>query len=296
MPPGSALTFESVRVERGGRRLVDDVTFDVRERTVHALLGHNGAGKTSLLRAVAGLVPTRGGTIRAASTPAVLFVGDRYPPDLTAAQVIDHRSRLVGATETAEVVRSTGVDEFLTTRGAALSTGMAQRLSIATALLSGARVLVLDEPTSGLDPQGVEHLRATLLAIRDRGRTVLVCSHDLAQLELVCDDVTCLRQGRVTSTGPVAEAASGLPSPRQILRTSDDARAAEILDQHAVPTSRSARGVCLPAGASLPAALAALTGQVEVLEATVDRGLFVRLYDRDASAPPRRTTRARRRR
>lgn len=257
--PGSALTFDSVRVERGGRRLVDDVSFSVREETVHALLGHNGAGKTTLLRAVAGLVPTRSGTITSTSPASVLFVGGRYPSDLTVEQIVEHRSRLLGGVETKTTLSSTGVDDFLTTRGSALSTGMSQRLSIALALLAGAQILVLDEPTSGLDPQGVEQLRSIVLRLRSAGCTILVCSHDLAELELVCDDVTCLRQGRLTSTGSVAEVARDLPSAQQIIRTTDDGLAAETLAEHDIAVDRTARGLRLDSGTSLKEVLDALS-------------------------------------
>lgn len=321
--PGSALTFTSVRVERGGRRLVDDVSFSVREQTVHALLGHNGAGKTTLMRAVAGLVPTRSGTITSTSPPSVLFVGGRYPSDLTVEQVVEHRSRLLGGADVRSAIAWTGVDEFLTTRGGALSTGMSQRLSIALALLAGAQILVLDEPTSGLDPQGVERLRGIVLGLRDAGCTVLVCSHDLAELELVCDDVTCLRRGRLTSTGPVAEVAEGLPKAQHVVRTADDALAAEILRECGFRAHRTARGLRLDVGTDLRQALGALAEPrgdgvgstrdrtltapgtapvpgarrlptVETLEVTVDRGLFTRIYERDASEPSRPSRRLRR--
>lgn len=293
--PGSALTFESVSVERGGRRLVADVSFDVRRQTVHALLGHNGAGKTTLLRAVAGLVPTTSGRVRTSGTPSVLFVGGRYPADLTVAQIVQHRSLLLASPDPAPVLSVTGVDEFLTARGSALSTGMAQRLSLALAMLTGAEVLVLDEPTSGLDPQGVERLRGIVLELRAAGCTVLVCSHDLAELELVCDYVTCLRQGRVTASGDVASVAAGLPRARQVLRTSDDTLAAQTLARHGVQVDRTARGLLVGTDADLGSALSALAAHVKVIEVTVDRSLFARVYDRHAAEPDQRTPPATRR-
>lgn len=289
---GSALAVESVSVERRGRRLLDDVSFSVRHQTVHALLGHNGAGKTTLLRAVAGLVPSTSGTIRVSGVPSVLFVGGRYPSDLTVAEIVRHRSLVLGGADPAAAISATGVDEFLGARGAALSTGMVQRLSLALALLAGAEVLVLDEPTSGLDPQGVERLRGIVLELRAAGCTVLVCSHDLAELELVCDDVTCLRQGRVTASGDVMSVASGLPRARQVVRTSDDRLAAAVLSHRGARAILTARGLSVDRDESLGAVLSLLAAHVDVIEVTVDRGLFARVYDRYAAEPAGHRARA----
>jgi ABC-type multidrug transport system ATPase subunit len=293
----AAVEFDAVSVVRRGRRLVDAVGFTVRPGAVHALLGHNGAGKTTLMRALAGLVPVSEGSIRTGSEPAVLFLGSRLPGDLTVAQVLDYRRRVVGASRDAAdaVVRRTGIGPFLDRRAGVLSTGMAQRTAIAVALLADARTVVLDEPTNGLDPQGVDGLLRLIDALRAEGRAVVICSHDLAQLELVCDDVTCLRAGRVTADGTVREVSRDLPAPGHVLRTSDDGRAAEILGSADVACCETPRGLHVDPGETLSGVLDLLAGRVTVLEATVDRGLFGRIYAAHASAPDERRARRGRR-
>lgn len=285
-----AVRFRHVTVRRLRRTIVDDVCFRVRRGVIHGLLGHNGAGKTTLMRVLAGLVPATSGSVRVARRPEVLLVGSRFPGDLTVRQVVEHRARLVGAADVPAVLRRVGVDEFLTTRGTALSTGMAQRLGLALALLADAPVLVLDEPTTGLDPQGVEQLRTILTDLRGEGRTVLVCSHDLTELELVCDSVTCLSRGLVTVHGAVRDVARGLPPAGHVLRTSDDRHAHRVLTARGVPSSLLPRGLHVPPGVTLGAASALLSGSVVVEEATVDRSLFARIYDAYGASRPSRAT------
>lgn len=286
MTRAAALTFDSVVISRRRRRLVREVSFEVLDGSVHALLGHNGAGKTTLLRGLAGLVTLDSGSIVSDGPPAVLFVGGRFPADLSVRSIIQHRARKLGGVDVSGAVATLGVDEFLDVRGAALSTGMAQRLSIVLALLQGARVFVLDEPTSGLDPQGVEQLRDVVLDLRRAGCTVLVCSHDLAELELVCDAVTCLRDGRLTAHGTVAEVSRGLPSAGHVLRTSDDGQAARLLVSRGLDVEVTARGVRVAADVPLVVALDVLSDGATVYEVTVDKGLFARIYDAYAAHAP----------
>ena len=281
----TALRFDGVSVVKGRRRLVSDVSFDVRAGAVHALLGHNGAGKTTLMRAVAGQVPVRRGRVEGADGAAVLFVGARFPRDLTVSRIVEHRVRLLGGRVDRWALEALGVGAFGGHRAGTLSTGMAQRLAIGLAMLSGASVLVLDEPTTGLDPQGVEGLRDVVLRLRDRGTTVVLCSHDLAELELVCDEVTCLRRGRLSVSGTVDEVCAGVPRTGHVLRTEDDARAVAHLDAHGVRCERTARGVRTPADVPVTRVLEVLAGAVPVREVGVDRALFTRVYDRYASAP-----------
>lgn len=202
-------------------------------------------------------------------------------------QVLEHRRRQEHASTRVvrDAVARSGVDPFLDRRFGQLSTGMAQRVAIAAALIAGAPTIVLDEPTTGLDPQGVEALMRLLADLRDDGRTVIICSHDLARLELVCDGVTCLRAGRVTADGPVPRVADGLGAPGHVLRTSDDVLADQVLARSGRRTAPTARGLHVAAGDALSSVVEELRGHVQVREATVDASLFERIYQRYATAP-----------
>lgn len=282
-----AVRFDGVTVTRRRREIVRDASFTVGSGAVHALLGHNGAGKTTLLRAMCGVVTTSRGRVVQADEPVVLFAQTRVPRETTTAQVLEYRRRVRGRSraDVAAVVERTGVGGFLDRPHATLSTGMAQRVSIAAALVDDASTLVLDEPTTGLDPQGVAGLLDLVVGLRAEGRTVMICSHDLSQLELVCDELTCLRDGRVTVTGPVDAVAATVPATGHVLRTADDTRAVTLLAAAGIASTSTPRGLRIGPETGVADAALALRG-LDVREATVDRGLFARLYDRYASAPP----------
>ncbi|WP_448059201.1 ATP-binding cassette domain-containing protein [Cellulomonas hominis] len=281
------LELDSVSVARGRRLLVRDATLSFGPGQVHALLGHNGAGKTTLFRAVAGLVPIRSGRVSTSAEPSVLFVGSQFPAELRVRDLLTYRARTVSASArtVAHVRRVTGVDAFEPARCGELSTGMAQRVALALALLGGARTLLLDEPTTGLDPQAIDSLLALLRDLRADGCTVVLCSHDLARLELVCDTVTCLRSGRVTATGTVTEMASRVPRAGHVVRTSDDEAAMVALRHAGVDAGRTSRGLLVAGCVPLSQVWAALAGHAELREVTVDRSLFDRIFDEFASAP-----------
>ncbi|XBH21933.1 ABC transporter ATP-binding protein [Jonesiaceae bacterium BS-20] len=288
-----ALDFEDVTIRRGRRALVSSVSFSVLPGTVHALLGHNGAGKTTLMRALAGLIDLHSGAIRSSHQTEVLFVGDRYPADVSVEEIIEYRSRVLGNVDPTTAVQATGVSDFLRSKGSTLSTGMAQRLSITLALMTGTQILVLDEPTAGLDPQGVQQLRQIITGLRNEGRTILVCSHDLAELEIICESVTCLRGGELSASGKVSEVSENLPKAGHILRTQDDQLAYHRLIEMGLSAEKVARGIRIDMDIPIARAIEVLSSEVEVSEVSVDRGLFSRIYDRYGAAPEPNTRRAR---
>jgi ABC-type multidrug transport system ATPase subunit len=283
-----------VTVELGRTPVLCDVSVTVRAGSVHALLGHNGAGKTTLVRAIAGLVPRRSGTVTGATDLGVVLAGARFPRDLTVRQIQEYQRRLTPPAPGTDPVAQLGVDEFLERRGGQLSTGMAQRLELARVLLAGARNVILDEPTLGLDPDGVARLRDAVRLLASQGHAVLLCSHDLAELELVCDHVTCLRAGRVTASGTVEQLAATVPPPGHIIRTDDDARAAQVLGTVA-PVERTARGIRLPAGLTPDRWAGLLAGVAHIREIDTDPGLFHRIFEQYASAPAHQPSRRHRR-
>lgn len=190
----------------GDRTAVDDVSFDVRQGRVTGLLGRNGAGKTTTLRMMLGLTrPTAGS--------AELF-GSRFEDLPAASRRVGVSMGDIGATAGASVIgdlracaRSLGLprarcEEVLDAVGleerdkkvAKLSTGMKQRHALAVALLADPELLVLDEPANGLDPDGIRWLRTMLRGIAEEGRTVLLSSHQLAEVEQTVHDVVVVHR------------------------------------------------------------------------------------------------------
>src|SRR4051794_20202778 len=183
------------------------------------LLGPNGAGKSTLVKIGCGLVrPSAGAAYvcgAAAGTPAAraamgylaeLF---RFPSWLRADEVLVLHQRLAGSAggmeERRELLAMVGLDEVADRSVGAMSKGMQQRLGIAQALVGSPRLLILDEPTSALDPAGRRVVRDLLVALRERGVAVLLNSHLLSEIELVCDRVAILSHGRIVAHGRPSE-------------------------------------------------------------------------------------------
>ncbi|MCC5577682.1 ATP-binding cassette domain-containing protein [Microtetraspora sp. AC03309] len=210
---------------------VTDLGFTVTPGTVTAFLGPNGSGKTTTMRMLLGLVtPTAGrATIgglryaelpRPAATVGAVLDTSGFHPDHSARDHLGVYARLGGfaSSRVREVMDLTGVTPFAGRRTRALSTGMRRRLHLATALLGDPPVLLLDEPGNGLDPEGIAWLRAFLRRLAAEGRTVLVSSHVLSEVEQMAEHAVVIRGGRLVATGPVAdlygEAAVRVRSPR----------------------------------------------------------------------------------
>jgi ABC-2 type transport system ATP-binding protein len=204
----------------------------VEEGELVGLLGPNGAGKSTLVKIAVGLVhATRGGAevvggcagSRAARAElgylAELF---RFPGWYTADEVLGLHQRLAGsdggAAERARLLEVVALDDARDRRVDGMSKGMQQRLGIAQALVGSPRMLVLDEPTSALDPAGRRIVRVLLEELRGRGVSVLLNSHLLSEIELVCDRVAILRAGEVVAAGSPAE----LSRPRGVELETDE--------------------------------------------------------------------------
>jgi ABC-2 type transport system ATP-binding protein len=215
---------------------VQELSFAVREGTVTAFLGPNGSGKTTTLRMLLGLVEPSAGraTIggrryRELSQPirrvgAVLESSGFHP----ARRARDHLRVIATAaglpgSRVEEVLAQAGLAEAAGRRVRGYSLGMRQRLSLATALLGEPQILILDEPTNGLDPEGVHWLRQFMRAFADKGGTVLVSSHLLAEVALSVDNVVIISRGRLVLQSPLDELAGKTNSAIQIRTPQPDA-------------------------------------------------------------------------
>ncbi len=141
-------------------------------------------------------------------------------------------AQLDGGTESgaiADVLARVQLDERQNDRVGAYSTGMRQRLGIAAALLRKPQLLLLDEPTVGLDPQGLRDMGALLRELSASGTAVLLSSHQIGEVEDVCDAVTVLRRGSVVWSGAIADLRAQAPASTYRLVTSDDSRALEVI-------------------------------------------------------------------
>jgi ABC-2 type transport system ATP-binding protein len=205
-----SLTVDSLTKDFGSVRAVDKVSFEVQPGRVVGFLGPNGSGKTTTLRMLLGLVaPSSGraliGGIRYAELdqPArqvgAVLEARMFDPNRSAR---DHLSVVAVESGLARdrvdaVLDLVGLGSVAGRRARKLSLGMGQRLSLAAALLGDPGVLILDEPTNGLDPAGIRWLRELLRGFAAEGRTVVVSSHVLAEVEQTADEVLILDHGRL---------------------------------------------------------------------------------------------------
>jgi ABC-2 type transport system ATP-binding protein len=203
----------------GPKTVVSDVSLRVAEGTIHGLLGPNGAGKTTTLKMLLGLVRPTAGTFlvegrdstRPAGRVGLGFLPEQpyFPVQLTAAEALGLYGRLVGvrgielARESERLLAYVGLEGRGGDTLTKFSRGMLQRLGVAQALLGEPRVVVLDEPASGLDPVGQRDMRNLMLGLREQGKTVLLSSHQLSEVEAVCDRVTIVNRGRVAAEGHI---------------------------------------------------------------------------------------------
>src|SRR5215218_10081285 len=230
----------------GDRVAVDEVDLHVPRGSAFGYLGPNGAGKTTLIRMLLGLTKASSGEMRllgrsvpAERAAALARVGaiveePRFHGHLTgrenlaviaAAREPEAGKRIAGAL--ARVGLSARADD----RVKGYSLGMRQRLGVARSLLADPELLILDEPTNGLDPAGIHEFRAMIRGFVEEGRTVLLSSHLLDEVEKICDAVAIVDRGRVVMQGSIAELAAG-GEKTILIATSDEERASVILREH----------------------------------------------------------------
>ena len=217
-----AIVAEGLTKRYGPVTAVDDLSFEVRAGAVTGFLGPNGAGKTTTLRMVLGLArPTAGsatifGQPFAALPDPARSVGANLEvcgmhPGRSGRNHLRALAALAGlpTPRVEEVLDLVEMREAADRRAGGYSTGMRQRLGLAATLLGDPEVLVLDEPANGLDPQGIRWLRDFLRGVASEGRTVLVSSHVLSEVEQTVDDVVVIHRGRLVQSGPIASLLTG---------------------------------------------------------------------------------------
>ena len=212
----AALRTEGLVKRYGATTALRGVDLAVGEGELVGLLGPNGAGKSTLVKIACGLVRPSGGRFEVAGDVGYLAETFRFPDWMTADELLELHQKLAksagGAAERSRLLEAVDLARSTDTRVEAMSKGMQQRLGIAQAMIGTPKLLLLDEPTSALDPVGRRIVRALLEDLRGRGVSVLLNSHLLSEIELVCDRVVILRDGAVVAEG----APSDLAQPRGV--------------------------------------------------------------------------------
>jgi ABC-2 type transport system ATP-binding protein len=217
---GLALATRGLRKSYGSRRALDGLDLSVPAGVVYGFLGPNGAGKTTTMRVLTGLIHADGGTVEILGRP--FRRGDRHRLFEVGALVesptfypyLSGRANLRELAASGAHVPSKRIDELLELVGLSdrakdkvqdYSMGMKQRLGIGAALLSDPKLLLLDEPANGLDPAGIVAMRDTLKALAAQGKTVVVSSHLLGEIQVMADTVGIIASGKLVREGPLRE-------------------------------------------------------------------------------------------
>ena len=241
---GTTIDVTGLTKQFAAVRAVDDLTFSVGPGRVTGFLGPNGAGKTTTLRCLLGLVAPTSGTATIDGKHyhdlphPMRIVGSAleatgFHPGRNAQNHLRVLARAAGIDErrVPEVLELVGLTDSATRSVGGFSLGMRQRLQLAGALLGDPGVLMLDEPANGLDPEGIAWLRAFLRYLAGQGRTVLVSSHVLSEVEQTVDDVVIIAQGRLVRACPLSELTAG--HSHVIVRTPSPQQLADALAAHA---------------------------------------------------------------
>ena len=212
----SILSIENLRKDYGRVQALKGVSFEVPKGTVFGILGPNGSGKTTMLGVITDiLIPTSGtyklfdevpnenhrrqiGTFLETPNFYHYLSGER---NLHIAAAIKER----GTEDIPRVLEMVNLTQRKDSRFSTYSLGMKQRLAIASCLLGNPEVLILDEPTNGLDPVGIAEIRELIIRLRNEGKTIIMASHLLDEVEKVCTHVAILKKGTLVATGDVNE-------------------------------------------------------------------------------------------
>jgi ABC-2 type transport system ATP-binding protein len=237
--PGTRIEVRDLTKRFGSFTAVDNLSFSVEPGRITGFLGPNGAGKTTTLRMLLGLVRATSGS----ATIGGQHYGEISTPQRVVGSALEAtnfhpgrsgRNHLRVLAQTAgvdskrvdEVLEMVGIPAAARKRAGGYSMGMRQRLGLAAALLGDPQVLLLDEPANGLDPEGIRWLRLLLRHLSSEGKTILISSHMLSEVEQTVDDVVIIANGRFIQQGSVADLHG---DKRSIVRTTDAPRLVRAL-------------------------------------------------------------------
>ncbi|SCG66754.1 ABC transporter ATP-binding protein [Micromonospora halophytica] len=275
---GLRKTFHTLR--RGRRVAVDGFDMVVEAGQVHGFLGPNGSGKTTTLRALLGLVRPDDGRMSVFGVPTpeeLARVAGRVGAIVESPQFFGnftgHRTlrllAVAGGVPTSrvdEVLEQVGLRERGDDRVKGYSLGMKQRLAVASALLKDPELLILDEPANGLDPAGIREMRDLVRSLAASGVTVLISSHILAEIQLICDHVTIISGGRRVAAGRVDEVLAGFDQHEWQVDVAGPERAAALLREAGLSVTDH-QGLLVVGGAREPELISRTLGE---------QGLWVR--------------------
>jgi ABC-2 type transport system ATP-binding protein len=212
----SVLKVQSLTKKIGKATIVDNVSFEIKSNEIFGLLGPNGAGKTTIIRMITGLINRTGGTVMingsdldndfegAMNQLGAIVENPEFYKYMTGRKNILHYARMssndISTERIEEVIKLVKLDHAIDKKVKTYSLGMRQRLGVAQAILHKPSLLIFDEPTNGLDPQGIREFRDYLKVLASEGVGILISSHLLSEMQLMCDSFAVIEKGKLIHT------------------------------------------------------------------------------------------------
>lgn len=200
-----AIKVENLEKSYGVNKVLKGITFSVNSGEIFALLGINGAGKTTTLESIEGLRKYDHGSIQINGKYGVQLQSSSIPQNMKAYEALFLFSKWQKVKIDQEYVSRLGIEPFMKKQYFQLSTGQKRRLHLALALIGNPEILFLDEPTAGLDVEGRASIHDEIKNLKSQGKTIIIASHDMAEVEELSDRIGILRDGEIAFLGSVSE-------------------------------------------------------------------------------------------
>ena len=201
----NALEVNGLRKSYGEKAVLKGIDLCVRKGEIFALLGVNGAGKTTTLECIEGLRKYDSGRISVNGKIGIQLQSAALPAHIKGAEAVRLFAKWNEKAADPSMLAALGADSMANKQYQEMSTGQKRRLHLALALISGPDIVFLDEPTAGLDVEGRVSLHAYIRNLKLQGKTIILASHDMAEVESLCDSIAILRDGEIAFKGTVAE-------------------------------------------------------------------------------------------
>lgn len=200
-----AIQIDNLIKSYGANTVIKDISFVVNRGEIFALLGTNGAGKTTTLECIEGIRKYDSGNITVSGTVGVQLQSSSLPANIKAAEAYQLFCKWNKTPINLEVFNALGLTPLKNMQYIEMSTGQKRRLHLALALIGNPDIILLDEPTAGLDVEGRVSLHAQIRKLKEQGKTIIMASHDMAEVESLCDRIAILKEGQIAFEGTTSE-------------------------------------------------------------------------------------------
>lgn len=201
----AAIEVKNLTKSYGKTEVLHGISFAIKKGEIFALLGVNGAGKTTALECMEGLRRYERGEIKIQGGIGIQLQSSSLPKNMKGKEAVRFFSKWKHVQPDGETMRAVGADALLNKQYGDMSTGQKRRLHLALSMLGGPDVLFLDEPTAGLDVEGRAALHNELRRLKKQGKTIVLASHDMSEVEQLCDRAAILKGGKIETIGAPAE-------------------------------------------------------------------------------------------